>query len=70
LITLFTPFLGTTPTEKQNYLLEDINNYAFLNNNDVAMPNVDDAHEFLETLKSMKIMGFVDEEVTGIFDRI
>jgi myosin heavy subunit len=56
--------LGTSPTEKQAYLLEDIGNYSFLKNGDVAMPNVDDAHEFTATLNSMKVMGFVDEEIT------
>ncbi|CAD5216368.1 unnamed protein product [Bursaphelenchus okinawaensis] len=64
---IFYQFLrGTTPEEKQNYLLEDIGNYSFLNNGAVAVPNVDDAKEFHETIKAMKIMSFSDEEITSI----
>ncbi|KAI6219617.1 hypothetical protein M3Y99_01645300 [Aphelenchoides fujianensis] len=49
---------GTSAAEKQTYLLEDIGKYAFLKNGDVQLPNVDDAKEFEDTLKSMRIMGF------------
>uniref|UniRef100_A0A1I7SND4 Myosin motor domain-containing protein n=1 Tax=Bursaphelenchus xylophilus TaxID=6326 RepID=A0A1I7SND4_BURXY len=66
---IFYQFLrGTSPEEKQNYLLEDIGNCAFLNNGAVAVPNVDDAKEFHETIKAMKIMSFSDEEITFWLD--
>ncbi|KAI6232049.1 hypothetical protein M3Y95_00445800 [Aphelenchoides besseyi] len=64
---IFYQFLrGTSAAEKQNYLLEDLSSYAFLKNGDVQLPNVDDAKEFAETLKSMKIMGFDDSEITAL----
>lgn len=47
-----------------NFLLEDIGNYKYLVNGDVTLPNVDDGAEFQNTLRSMKIMGFHDDEVT------
>ena len=47
-----------------NFLLGDINNYRFLNNGNVIVPNVDDGTEFHNTVRSMKIMGFHEEEIT------
>lgn len=38
--------------------------YRFLNNGYICLPNVDDATEFHNTIRSMKIMGFHDEEIT------
>ena len=40
-----------------------MSNYKFLNNGYITLPNVDDAAEFHNTLRSMKIMGFHDEEI-------
>ncbi|CAD5230543.1 unnamed protein product [Bursaphelenchus okinawaensis] len=64
---IFYQFLhGTSPDEKQNYLLEDVANYSFLKNGNVLVPNVDDAQEFHQTIQSMRIMGFADEEITSV----
>lgn len=46
------------------YLLEDIDKYRFLVNGNITLPNVDDAQEFQSTLKSMRIMGFAEDEIT------
>ncbi|KAK5979365.1 Myosin head motor domain [Trichostrongylus colubriformis] len=64
---VFYQFLrGTTPAEKGTYLLEDINKYRFLVNGNITLPNVDDAQEFQSTLKSMRIMGFAEDEITSV----
>lgn len=55
---------GTTAQEKQLYLLEDNNEYSFLSTGVLAIPNVDDANELRETIKSMKVMGFSEDEIT------
>lgn len=44
-------------------MLEDINKYKFLQNGYITLPNVDDAAEFHNTIRSMKIMGFHDDEI-------
>lgn len=48
------------------YILEDIKSYKFLKNGDVIVPNVDDAAEFGNTIRSMRIMGFHEDEICGI----
>ncbi|XGW32496.1 hypothetical protein V3C99_017221 [Haemonchus contortus] len=64
---VFYQFLrGTTPAEKATYLLEDIDKYRFLVNGNITLPNVDDAQEFQSTLKSMRIMGFAEDEITSV----
>ncbi|KAL3100970.1 hypothetical protein niasHS_001430 [Heterodera schachtii] len=64
---IFYQFLrGTSPEEKTNFLLEDVSRYAFLNNNYISLPNVDDSAEFHNTVRSMKIMGFHDEEINSV----
>lgn len=45
-------------------MLEDVDKYRYLNNGYICLPNVDDAAEFHNTVRSMKIMGFQDEEIT------
>ncbi|EPB80897.1 myosin head [Ancylostoma ceylanicum] len=49
-----------------SYLLEDIDKYRFLVNGNITLPNVDDAQEFQSTLKSMRIMGFAEDEITSV----
>uniref|UniRef100_A0A915C4B4 Myosin heavy chain n=1 Tax=Parascaris univalens TaxID=6257 RepID=A0A915C4B4_PARUN len=64
---IFYQFLrGTSPIEKANFLLEEVDKYRFLNNGYICLPNVDDATEFHNTIRSMKIMGFHDEEITSV----
>lgn len=46
-------------------LLEDIRRYRFLSNGYMALPGVDDAQEFQNTIKSMEIMHFQPDEITG-----
>ncbi|VDM60142.1 unnamed protein product [Angiostrongylus costaricensis] len=57
---------GTGSSEKATYLLEDIDKYRFLVNGNITLPNVDDAQEFQNTLKSMRIMGFAEDEITSV----
>ncbi|KAK0407846.1 hypothetical protein QR680_003632 [Steinernema hermaphroditum] len=64
---IFYQFLrGTSDSEKRDFLLEEIDRYKFLNNGYISLPNVDDAAEFRNTIHSMKIMGFHDDEVTAV----
>ncbi|EJW84618.1 Myh9 protein, partial [Wuchereria bancrofti] len=64
---IFYQFLrGTSAAEKGNFLLEDVDKYRFLNNGYINLPNVDDANEFHNTVRSMKIMGFQEEEITSV----
>ncbi|VDN52209.1 unnamed protein product [Dracunculus medinensis] len=64
---IFYQFLrGTSGAEKSNFLLEDVDKYRYLNNGYICLPNVDDAAEFHNTVRSMKIMGFQDEEITSV----
>ncbi|PIO77322.1 myosin head [Teladorsagia circumcincta] len=53
-------------TSVATYLLEDIDKYRFLVNGNITLPNVDDAQEFQSTLKSMRIMGFAEDEITSV----
>lgn len=66
---IFYQFLrGTSSQEKAGYLLEDsADKYRFLVNGNIALPNVDDAQEYQNTVKSMKIMGFQDDEIQSVF---
>ncbi|CAJ0583352.1 unnamed protein product, partial [Mesorhabditis spiculigera] len=64
---IFYQFLkGTDPQQKSQFLLEDVDRYRYLNNGYIQLPNVDDSVEFQNTIKSMKIMGFSDEEVASV----
>ncbi|CAI5456207.1 unnamed protein product [Caenorhabditis angaria] len=57
---------GCSAQEKNEYLLESVDNYRFLVNHGITLPNVDDVQEFHSTIKSMKIMGFADDEISSI----
>lgn len=50
------------------FLLEEVNDYKFLNNGYITLPNVDDAAEFHNTLRSMQIMGFQEDEINCMND--
>ncbi|GMT07362.1 hypothetical protein PENTCL1PPCAC_29536, partial [Pristionchus entomophagus] len=64
---IFYQFLrGTTPEQKANFLLEDVDKYRFLANGNIQLPNVDDGQEFAATIKAMKTMGFHDDEITSV----
>uniref|UniRef100_A0A914YEA6 Myosin heavy chain n=1 Tax=Panagrolaimus superbus TaxID=310955 RepID=A0A914YEA6_9BILA len=64
---IFYQFLaGTSPDERSSFLLESVNNYKFLKNGHISLPNVDDRAEFHNTVRSMKIMGFHDDEITSV----
>ncbi|KRZ80069.1 Myosin heavy chain, non-muscle, partial [Trichinella papuae] len=57
---IFYQFLqGTTEEEK-------IDQYRFLANGYIALPGVDDAAEFHNTVRSMRIMNFLDDEISAI----
>lgn len=47
-------------------MLENIEKYNFLNNGYISLPNVDDGAEFHNTIRSMNIMGFHEDEITGL----
>ncbi|CAI4225395.1 unnamed protein product [Auanema sp. JU1783] len=66
---IFYQFLrGTNSEEKNYYLLEDsADKYRFLVNGNITLPNVDDAQEYHNTLKSMRIMGFHEDEIKSVF---
>lgn len=62
---IFYQFLrGASADEKELFLLENIEKYNFVKNGPIELPNVDDAIEFLNTRKSMEVMGFNSDEVT------
>ncbi|XP_056608312.1 myosin-9 isoform X2 [Triplophysa dalaica] len=46
--------------------LESYNNYRFLSNGNVTIPGQQDRDLYMETMESMRIMGFSEEEMTGL----
>nr|XP_027195410.1 myosin heavy chain, non-muscle-like [Dermatophagoides pteronyssinus] len=58
---------GTLPEQRQEFLLEDVKNYAFLTHGAVPVPGVDEAIEFKNTVQAMQIMGLNTEELSAIF---
>uniref|UniRef100_A0A0N5CAX5 Myosin heavy chain n=1 Tax=Strongyloides papillosus TaxID=174720 RepID=A0A0N5CAX5_STREA len=65
---VFYQLLKGAPGEmKENLLLMNCDNYRFLNNGYISLPNVDDSTEFNNTIKSMEIMGFQKGEIESIF---
>ncbi|KAA0706298.1 Myosin-9 Myosin heavy chain 9 [Triplophysa tibetana] len=46
--------------------LESYNNYRFLSNGNVTIPGQQDRDLYMETTESMRIMGFSEEEMTGL----
>jgi myosin protein heavy chain len=64
---VFYQFLaGTSQDERTSFLLEPVNKYKYLKNGNITLPNVDDKNEFHNTVRSMKIMGFHDDEITSV----
>ena len=49
----------------EEFLLEDVKNYAFLTHGAVPVPGVDEAIEFKNTVQAMQIMGLNTEELSG-----
>uniref|UniRef100_A0A0N5A3F0 Myosin motor domain-containing protein n=1 Tax=Parastrongyloides trichosuri TaxID=131310 RepID=A0A0N5A3F0_PARTI len=58
---------GATFQERENFLLLECDEYRYLNNGYISLPNVDDSAEYQSTVKSMQIMGFQREEIESIF---
>ncbi|VDL71546.1 unnamed protein product [Nippostrongylus brasiliensis] len=57
---------GANAEQRASLLLESSpDQYNFLSNGDLSIPGVDDAAEFQETLRAMKIEGFQDDEIQG-----
>lgn len=48
----------------EEYLLEDAKNYRFLSCGGLAVPGVDDALEFHNTVSAMNIMGLSPEDLS------
>ncbi|XP_057201189.1 myosin-9 isoform X2 [Triplophysa rosa] len=46
--------------------LENYNNYRFLSNGNVTIPGQQDRDLYMETMESMRIMGFSEEEMIGL----
>ncbi|KRY93099.1 Myosin heavy chain, non-muscle [Trichinella pseudospiralis] len=64
---IFYQFLqGTTEEEKKAFVLNKVDQYRFLANGYIALPGVDDAAEFHNTVRSMRIMNFLDDEISAI----
>lgn len=51
----------------EEFILEDPKTYSFLHDDNHIVPGVDDAQEFLNTVKSMNIMGMTNEDFSSIF---
>jgi myosin heavy subunit len=47
------------------FLLDNIKNYRFLSNGYIALPGVDDVQELQNTIRSMQIMNFQEDEIAG-----
>uniref|UniRef100_A0A0N4ZTS6 Myosin heavy chain n=1 Tax=Parastrongyloides trichosuri TaxID=131310 RepID=A0A0N4ZTS6_PARTI len=58
---------GAPAGMRDNLLLMDCDKYRFLNNGYISLPNVDDSTEFNNTIKSMEIMGFQENEIESVF---
>uniref|UniRef100_A0AC35UHW0 Myosin motor domain-containing protein n=1 Tax=Rhabditophanes sp. KR3021 TaxID=114890 RepID=A0AC35UHW0_9BILA len=58
---------GASNEEKKNLLLMESDQYRYLNNGYISLPNVDDGVEYKSTIKAMQIMGFQNDEIDSIF---
>uniref|UniRef100_A0A0K0G4P8 Myosin heavy chain n=1 Tax=Strongyloides venezuelensis TaxID=75913 RepID=A0A0K0G4P8_STRVS len=58
---------GATYRERNDFLLLECDEYRYLNNKYISLPNIDDSSEYQNTIKSMQIMGFQKEEIESIF---
>ena len=54
----------------EEYLLEDAKKYRFLSCGGLAVPGVDDAHEFQNTVSAMQIMGLSPEDLSGLYNLV
>nr|CAG4640602.1 EOG090X00BY [Eulimnadia texana] len=52
---------------QEEFLLEDMKNYAYLSYGALPVAGVDDAAEFQLTCNAMHIMGMTEEDLSGIF---
>ncbi|XP_041134058.1 myosin-11-like isoform X3 [Polyodon spathula] len=57
---------GAGEQQRKELLLEGFGNYRFLMAGHVPVPGTSDSEMFEETLEAMRIMGFTEEEQTGI----
>ncbi|KAI1717766.1 myosin head (motor domain) domain-containing protein [Ditylenchus destructor] len=57
---------GADNEQRVKYMLEDLNKYAYLTNGNMSVPNVDDIEEFQNTLSSLQLMLFAEDEIDFI----
>ncbi|KAL3993677.1 Myosin head (motor domain) family protein [Acanthocheilonema viteae] len=58
--------LGSSISKKGTFLMDDIDNYRFLTNGNLIIPNVDDASDLSNTLNAMKGMDFSDTDIDAV----
>ncbi|EFO26078.1 myosin [Loa loa] len=58
--------LGSSVSTKSMFLMDDIDNYRFLTNGNLIIPDVDDASELSSTLNAMRGMDFSDTEIDAV----
>ncbi|KAK6027880.1 myosin head [Ostertagia ostertagi] len=65
---IFYQLLKGASVDQRGALLLESNpkQYNFLSNGDICIPGVEDAGEFEETMRAMRIVGFQDEEIEAI----
>ncbi|KAK6170018.1 hypothetical protein SNE40_018509 [Patella caerulea] len=64
---VFYQFLnGATPSQRKEFLLEDMKNYRYLSYGNVPVPGVDDSHDFQSLAESMGIMGISTDDQAAI----
>jgi len=59
---------GADAKLKKELFLDDLSSYSYMSNGDVAIPGMNDADEFRETVEAMKIMGMKAEEIKGCWE--
>ncbi|KJH42978.1 myosin head [Dictyocaulus viviparus] len=58
---------GASPEQREALLLEDsAEKYNFLSNDDLCIAGVEDAVEYQETLRAMRIVGFSESEIQSV----
>ncbi|XP_033121498.1 myosin-10-like isoform X2 [Anneissia japonica] len=58
--------MGTTPKQKEEFLITDASKYKFLSNGNVPVAGVDDKSEFNSTMEAFEIMGVSKDDVKSI----
>ncbi|VDO37129.1 unnamed protein product [Onchocerca flexuosa] len=58
--------LGASSNQKSIFLMDDIDNYRFLTNGNLVIPNVDDASELSNTLNAMRGMDFSNIDINAV----